>query len=362
MDIQVQFQMPFNGWDILPSPYTPAERYEIFMRFHLPSVVAGFLGFEVPEYQEAPPEPALVVEARSLFKSGGELTLSEEGVGGTYFLKSGDSPVGIFKPSDEEPGGLNDPKGLVQTPLLPPGGGAARECAAFVLDRDRFAGVPETYLLSAVSHQKLHTPDEKSGSIQRFVPNKGDSSSYGTSLWSVENVHRIGILDIRIFNMDRNNENILVQERDDGLHLVPIDHTYSLPPVSALDGAYFEWQYWPQAKKPFSPECKAYVLSIDIGKDVEDLQSLGIPEDCIMTMVVTTMLLKEAISAGWPLYDIACLMARTMPLSTPSCFEEVISSCRDIATKRGEPFLEVYQEALQDLVSAKTQQLTPNTG
>ena len=40
--------------------------------------------------------------------------------------------------------------------------------------------------------------------------NAGD---YGSSLFSIEEVHKIAILDIRILNCDRNEENILVKKK-----------------------------------------------------------------------------------------------------------------------------------------------------
>ena len=37
------------------------------------------------------------------------------------------------------------------------------------------------------------------------------AGNYGASIFPVEEVHKIAILDIRILNCDRNDENILVQ-------------------------------------------------------------------------------------------------------------------------------------------------------
>jgi len=185
------------------------------------------------------------------------------------------------------------------------------------------------------------------------VVNDGESSGFGSSLWSVENIHQIGLLDIRIFNMDRNGENMLVQKRagPEVPLLIPIDHTYCLPPITSLDNAYFEWQYWPQAKKPFSQESVEYVQSLDPRRDAEILRSLGISEECILTNTVTTMLLKETVSCGWTLYQIACFLSRDLAtLTVLSRFEELIFSCREAAMQRGCSFLELYSEALHNLV------------
>jgi len=56
------------------------------------------------------------------------------------------------------------------------------------------------------------------------------AANFSNSLYSVEEVHKIAILDIRILNCDRNDENILVVKKRDKTtekcfyRLVPIDH------------------------------------------------------------------------------------------------------------------------------------------
>jgi hypothetical protein len=145
------------------------------------------------------------------------LELCDEGVGGTYFVRDGkNSFCAVFKPIDEEPGACNNPKNLLQSPLLPPGGGAMREVAAYLLDRN-FASVPETYHVEGIIDPRLNYPNgivfSKSGSIQKYIENIGDASSMGYSRFPVEDIHRIGILDIRLFNLDRSTENLLVQKK-----------------------------------------------------------------------------------------------------------------------------------------------------
>jgi len=168
----------------------------------------------------------------------------------------------------------------------------------------------------------------------------------GYSGFEIEDVHRIGTLDIRIFNLDRNGENILVRKEDGRQRLIPIDHTYCLPPIDSLDGAFFEWQYWPQAKKPFSIDTLNYIASIDIENDAKILRSLGFSEECVMTMIVTTTLLKEAAANGRTLFDIACLMSRGIPLTKPSLLEEIVLETRGVlkTTKRDDlsSFLEEF--------------------
>lgn len=109
------------------------------------------------------PEAPLVHKARSALQSPlfPPPERSEEGTGGTYFLRDEQGrPFAVFKPIDEEPGAENDGKAVLTRPLLSPGGGGLRELAAYALDQilpeHARAGVPETHLLSKVSHQAFH--------------------------------------------------------------------------------------------------------------------------------------------------------------------------------------------------------------
>ena len=72
--------------------------------------------------------------------------------------------------------------------------------------------------------------------------------------YSNGDVHKIGILDLRLFNTDRHSGNMLVNViegseashawRDEQCELIPIDHGFCLP--EALEPPYFEWMHWPQ--------------------------------------------------------------------------------------------------------------------
>jgi len=376
MDVQFKVNLPFNGWDYIPLPsvysYDETESYELIIKLQLswfPPFVSkllnNYFGLNVPTVttqarqqptsdtvqsttEQLQPESPFVTECRSWIEAG-HFVLCEEGVGGTYFIKNpSGSYVAVFKPNDEEPGAPSNPKDLIQTPLLPPGGGYLREVAAYLLDSDHFSGVPETYILSKVTHANFANNGEKTGSLQRFIKNEGVSSDMGNSSFSIDAVHRIGVLDLRIFNMDRNGENLLVQ-RQDAVALVPIDHTYSLPPITSLDSAYFEWHYWPQTKKPFSQETLNYIYSINIENDAHMLRSLGLPESSILTMVVSSLLLKEAATAGWTLFDIANFVSRKPPATQASKLEEIVSLCLSEASEDANAFLVSFQLKLRSL-------------
>lgn len=250
-----------------------------------------------------------------------------EGMGGTYFFVNEDGrKVAIMKPCDEEPLAPNNPKGYVGRQLGEPGwkptvrvGEAAmREVAAYLLDRDGFARVPTSVLVrarhpifcynnrmssvrqstldltalanattgsssqtgSAADGGKAGALPMKLGSLQEFVTHMCDTSEMGPSRFSVRDVHRIGILDIRLFNTDRHAGNMLVRVvrnpstgasgaakmpaliGEPQYELIPIDHGFCLP--ETLEACYFEWLHWPQAMLPFSEEELQYIRDIDI--------------------------------------------------------------------------------------------------
>lgn len=156
----------------------------------------------------------------------------------------------------------------------------------------------------------------KLGSFQAFATHIGDANDLAPSQFSAENVHRIGILDIRLLNCDRHAGNLLVAERgtsaagpaapaaadsgaaDSGTaslpadalrRLVPIDHGFALP--EALEEPYFEWQYWPQTNVPFSAEVREYVAGLDAQADIATLrqQIPALRLECLRCLEVTTL-------------------------------------------------------------------------
>lgn len=271
--------------------------------------------------------------------------LSEEGVGGTYFLKSKSDgkKFAVFKPGDEEPYAPNNPKRLLlrnsygqikpQRNGFREGEGYLRETAAYLLDHDGFAGVPPTiivkyywpeqdysrsnYLSRRQSAQKnseklrnVKSATIKIGSLQKYVDHFCSTEDMGFSQFKISDVHRIGVLDIRLLNCDRHLGNILVKKdaQTQEFSLFPIDHGYSLG--SSLGEALFEWITWPQADKPFDEETKQYVANLDIEQDVKIIKSLGLGEKSIATLKITTTLLKKCVAANLTLSKIGKIICR----------------------------------------------------
>ena len=212
-------------------------------------------------------------------------------------------------------------------PTVRVGEAAIREVAAYLLDYNHFAQVPHTVLvkfthpifhvspnkasssglIEAASFSNIETQSaasldsalststsqliqarrasmessasspSKLGSLQEFVPHDCDTSEIGTSMFSLQDVHRIAILDIRLFNTDRHAGNILVQ-RPSGAssklsalarlnqpqcRLLPIDHGFCLP--EALEPPFFEWLHWPQVYYLCSRACSATNVNMSDG-------------------------------------------------------------------------------------------------
>jgi hypothetical protein len=236
----------------------------------------------------------------------GDVKLATSGVGGTYFVSgiNDKAPIAVFKPIDEEPGAPNNPKAIEGfIPMLEHGSGAHREVAAYKLG-GHFVNVPETHYIEAT------TPEGKTklGSLQKFVSSDGDCSDFGANKFSVESVHRLGVFDISILNMDRNDENLLVQKSDDesGWKLIPIDHTYCFP--NKVD-SYFNWQYWSQSKKPFSPEMLALISGINPLANAHILLETGIDEESVRNVLASTLLLQKGAEKGLNLFQIASMVS-----------------------------------------------------
>jgi len=78
-------------------------------------------------------------------------------------------------------------------------------------------------------HSKVEESSGKVGSLQAFVKSEGPVENFSSDLFSKDEVHKIGILDLRILNLDRNASNILVQKTENSYKLIPIDHGLSIP-------------------------------------------------------------------------------------------------------------------------------------
>ncbi|KAJ0737085.1 putative 1-phosphatidylinositol 4-kinase [Helianthus annuus] len=278
---------------------------------------------------------------------------SSEGTGGAYLMMdaSGSKYLSVFKPIDEEPMAVNNPRGL---PLSTDGEGlkkgttvgegALREVAAYILDHPKgerrsvsgehkgFSGVPPTFLATCL-HKGFNHPDgvkEKIGSLQMFMENNGSCEDMGPSSFPVDEVHKISVLDIRMANADRHAGNILVSKSEDGQPvLIPIDHGYCLP--TSFEDCTFDWLYWPQARQPFNPETINYIKSLDAEEDIALLNFYGwnLPSECARTFRISTMLLKKGVEKGFTPFVIGNIMCREN-LNKKSVIEEIVEEAEGL--------------------------------
>ncbi|KAI8470099.1 MAG: phosphatidylinositol 3 and 4-kinase-domain-containing protein [Monoraphidium minutum] len=323
-----------------------------------------------------------------------------EGMGGSYAcMNEAGRRVAIFKPCDEEPLAPNNPKGYVGRtlgdagwkPTVRVGEAALREVAAYLLDHGGFSKVPHTTLVRA-AHPNFHYASTqhllaggcdgegggggegglppKLGSLQEFVSHISDTSELGSGRLARRDVHRIGILDIRLFNTDRHAGNILVcnpapegAATPDGAtdaarrapsraasrlfggpglppapgaapyDLVPIDHGFCLP--EALEPPYFEWLHWPQAMLPFEQAELDYIAALDAAADVGLLRSElpALRPQCLRVLQVGTVFLQRCAAAGLSLAAMGHLMSRPLDAledddSNPSELERACVAAR----------------------------------
>lgn len=322
-----------------------------------------------------------VQQARRGLALGLKPDLVLDGSGGTYFLRDARKvPVAVFKPADEEPYAENNPRGYVRCGTgdedcdedsmsmrvgIKPGEACLREVAAFLLDHGSFSGIPMTTLAEArhpafnydgsmmkvneggasfgrhslkfgSSSPEVHL-SKKVGSWQEFVPTECSMDDLGPSKLTVDEVHKIAILDIRVMNADRNPANLLCRRNHDDpdtFELIPIDHGYCLRSVA--DVCWFDWCWldWPQLKQPLTKQSRKYILGLDIEADVRMLQErLRLPTKALDYFRASSALLQEGVKAGLTLYEIAILCCRndnTGEILSP--LEILMATATDVAS------------------------------
>lgn len=296
---------------------------------------------------------------------------SSEGTGGAYLMmnESGSKYISVFKPIDEEPMAVNNPRGLpvsVDGEGLKKGTtvgeGALREVAAYILDHPKgerrslsdkhkgFSGVPPTFLVTCLNKGFNHPNGvkEKIGSLQMFMENSGSCEDMGPGAFPVEEVHKIAVFDIRMANADRHAGNILVKKGEDGKFvLIPIDHGYCLP--TSFEDCTFDWLYWPQSRQPFSPETVEYVESLDAEEDIALLNFYGweLPSECALTFRISTMLLKKAVVKGLTPFTIGNIMCRAN-INKKSVIEEILQEAENhvLPCSSNAAFIEAVSEIM----------------
>mgnify|MGYP001288165447 FL=1 len=294
----------------------------------------------------APPDDIVDIlsNIQGAFSVGLEPQLASDGSGGTYFLRAKDGKaLAAFKPLDEEPGAENNPRGIVgrrgHTSLrkgIVSGEAWKREIAAYILDHG-FASVPAC-VQAEVRHERFSKV--KTGSLQVFAKHDEVASDVSSSLFPVEQVHKIALLDLYLMNTDRNDANILVrygEKRDPStIELIPIDHGYALPDVLEVGWCDWCWLSWKQIREPLSKKTLHCIKKIGktLEKDVSRLRKeLDIREECLVTLrIMTRLLLRCLVKGGLSIHDVASIASRN-DLDLPSELETIVDRSLFIAEK-----------------------------
>lgn len=255
---------------------------------------------------------ALCEKVNKGLAAGYKPELQKEGMGGAYLLRDEEgTAMAVYKPLDEEAFAPNNPKGFVGKNMGDEGAGgsirvgeaALREVAVSLLDGG-FAGVPTT-VLARMGKAGERRSSWKLGSLQAFVPHEADCGEIGASVLPAKEVHRVGLLDVLAFNIDRHGGNILVNglglggrvhdSPSSGPVVKPIDHGNCLP--EALEPPYLEWLHWRQASIPFGEEERGWVKGLSYESMVSMLKAEvpGLRLGCSRVLWVTIALLREAV-------------------------------------------------------------------
>ena len=294
------------------------------------------------------------------------------GLTGSYFMKDKmRNQVAIFKPMDEEPLAPNNYKGykgrfgeLSLRNGIFSGGLCLREVAAYYLDDKGIHGVPETTLVEIYHPQFKNfcngpvsqyikkgtyksrfiemirdygTDEIKIGSLQKIVRKNGVVCDISPSKFSVYEVQKIALLDLRILNSDRNDENILFKRLpNDRFELIPIDHGLCLPSSLEVYRYYLCWLTWKQAQEPVHSELKAYIEKLQPLEDVMLLKNkLDLQENSLKLLGLAEIFLKKAIQKNMTVYQIALMMYRDEEDEERSCFEKLVEQTNYIYHRLG---------------------------
>ncbi len=274
-----------------------------------PTLLVTDAAYKIASLRHAPDMANLIWEIKRAFERGISPESSITGAASTYFLRDCDfHPIAVFKRDDHYP----------------------REVAAYRLDHDHFAGVPQT-VVTTLEHPLWGGAG--TGSLQYFVSDTTpvvESRTDECEKFSAASVRRIAMLDIRLLNSDRHTSNILLAE--DKTTLIPIDHGFILP--IDLSEVCYDWLAWNQAKTPFNDQELSYISLLDPERDRELLlNELGLEETRANRLFIATILLKLGALRKLTPYDIGTFISRKRDLlrkeALLSRFEILVEKIKD---------------------------------
>lgn len=171
---------------------------------------------------------------------------------------------------------------------------------------------PDDALQKAV---KAHTKEVRQSSVQECIPNSRSIASLSSETQRkalLENlpageVRRLALLDIKLWNTDRNLGNFLVTTQDptvsvddvlrgkqkSPLRLVAIDHSL-VAPRDFESPPQFDWRAWPQANTPFTQEERKAIMDASWNEDKKIYDRFNLPSGSKRTLLLSHILLQES--------------------------------------------------------------------
>jgi len=286
---------------------------------------------------------SLIEKVNGGLRAGNDPMRAPDGTSGVYFLFDDmGNKCAIFKPHDEEQNAPNNPHGYI-SPLfsncmnrdIPSGSQSLRELASSMVD-PRFR-IPLVCIVKMKNvsehmfnmnqgqqHKKLRT-----GSLHTFV--KSTCTRWNPDDIPVNEVHKMGVLDMLILNTDRNENNILVRDGFDGKITWCIDQGLAFPNRMCFYEFDFEWYHWPQTKLPFNAKMKAFIKEFDVEafiKRINDIDYLKMSITSLFLIRVAALIVKHFAKRDGSLYDIMKFLTRAS-WKTPSSAEIMINNVQE---------------------------------
>ncbi len=214
------------------------------------------------------------------------------------------------------------------------------------LGSDELSSKSSSTLINQFEYNALK---KKYGSLQKFVHGTEVAVNFCCNLFPIDEVHKIAVLDIRILNCDRNDENILVVKKKNSkgereYKLIPIDHALSFPDCIEINEYEICWMGWEHSQKPFSKKMKDYIANIDILDDMKKISDVvKIRPKCLQNYRAANILLKiAACEYNLTPYEIGMILYRPGFDEVASPIEEICSK----AMKISELYLSVHDKVI----------------
>lgn len=293
----------------------------------------------------------------------------QTGVTGAFLMKRfGGGYAAIFKPEEtltrRSSMYISKPENSARGGILH-SDSSVREVAAFILDKNEgnFIGVPQTLMVkinskffkfnafntvrgpkisqrslsiqstpsflkeenmslsggvTAESDVEKVTQVWKIGSLQKFINHDLDAFDISASKFSTNQIHKIGVFDVRTLNSDRHEGNLLVKlsQKNDfnsDLTLIPIDHGQILPDFNDFNiEGNFCWMNMKQSKEKFNEEVKEHIRGLDPFQERKNLvYMLGsrLTLAGLFSLILGTILLKICVlEFDMSLYEVGYIL------------------------------------------------------